>query len=257
MGLFSKVFEKKTCSVCGGEIGLLGNRKLEDGNLCKNCAEKLSPFFSERRSSTVAQIEEQLAYREQNKEKLQNFHTTRTLGNGMKIMIDEDAGQFVVTRSSNLVEANPDIIDFSAVTGVDIDVDESRSEDKKRDKENHLVSYVPPRYTYSYDFKILIHVNHTYFDEISFRLNSNSIRTNTVSVPESRKPNQLLNAEYRQCEEQAKEIKRVLTSGRQKARQDAAEAAAPKAAIKCPYCGATTVPDENGCCEYCGGSLNG
>ena len=38
MGLFGKLFEKKECSVCGGEIGLLGNRKLEDGNLCKNCA---------------------------------------------------------------------------------------------------------------------------------------------------------------------------------------------------------------------------
>ena len=32
MGLFGKLFEKKECSVCGGEIGLLGNRKLEDGN---------------------------------------------------------------------------------------------------------------------------------------------------------------------------------------------------------------------------------
>ena len=29
MGLFGKVFEKKECSICGGEIGLLGNRKLK------------------------------------------------------------------------------------------------------------------------------------------------------------------------------------------------------------------------------------
>ena len=43
MGLFGKLFEKKECSVCGGEIGLLGNRKLEDGNLCKNCAAKYPP----------------------------------------------------------------------------------------------------------------------------------------------------------------------------------------------------------------------
>ena len=61
MGLFGKLFEKKECSVCGGEIGLLGNRKLEDGNLCKNCAAKLSPWFSDRRQSTVAEIQEQLA----------------------------------------------------------------------------------------------------------------------------------------------------------------------------------------------------
>jgi len=34
MGLFN-IFDKKVCAICGGEIGLLGNRKLEDGNLCK------------------------------------------------------------------------------------------------------------------------------------------------------------------------------------------------------------------------------
>ncbi|MFR7403335.1 MAG: DUF4428 domain-containing protein [Coriobacteriaceae bacterium] len=62
MGLFGKLFEKKECAICGGEIGLLGNRKLEDGNMCKACAAKLSPWFDERRHSTVAQIEEQLEY---------------------------------------------------------------------------------------------------------------------------------------------------------------------------------------------------
>ena len=67
MGLFGKIFEKKNCDICGAEIGLLGNRKLEDGNLCKECASKLSPFFSDRRRSTVEQIREQLDYREANK----------------------------------------------------------------------------------------------------------------------------------------------------------------------------------------------
>ena len=50
------LFDKKFCSVCGEKIGFLGNRKLEDGNLCKDCARKLSPFFRERRSSTVEEI---------------------------------------------------------------------------------------------------------------------------------------------------------------------------------------------------------
>ena len=31
-------FDKKYCDICGEKIGLLGNRKLEDGNLCKECA---------------------------------------------------------------------------------------------------------------------------------------------------------------------------------------------------------------------------
>ena len=47
------LFDKKYCDICGEKIGLLGNRKLENGNLCKNCAQKLSPWFSDRRNSTV------------------------------------------------------------------------------------------------------------------------------------------------------------------------------------------------------------
>ena len=49
-------FDKKYCDICGQKIGLVGNRKLENGNRCKDCAKKLSPFFSERRNSTVEDI---------------------------------------------------------------------------------------------------------------------------------------------------------------------------------------------------------
>ena len=54
------LFDKKYCDICGEKIGLLGNRKLENGNLCKNCARKLSPWFSDRRNSTVEEIKAQL-----------------------------------------------------------------------------------------------------------------------------------------------------------------------------------------------------
>ena len=30
------LFDKKICDICGEKIGLLGNRKLDDGNLCKD-----------------------------------------------------------------------------------------------------------------------------------------------------------------------------------------------------------------------------
>ena len=43
------LFDKKYCDFCGSKIGLLGNKKLEDGNMCKDCASKLSPWFSDRR----------------------------------------------------------------------------------------------------------------------------------------------------------------------------------------------------------------
>ncbi len=41
------LFDKKYCDICGNQIKFLGNRKVEDGNICKDCASKLSPFFSD------------------------------------------------------------------------------------------------------------------------------------------------------------------------------------------------------------------
>ena len=102
MAFFDKLFEKKVCSACGGEIGLLGNRKLADGNLCKKCTDKLSPWFQDRRESTVAEIQAQLAYREENLRQLQSFKTTRVLGDDYKMYIEEIDGvpsRFYVSKS--------------------------------------------------------------------------------------------------------------------------------------------------------------
>lgn len=251
MGLFSK----KTCSVCGGDIGLFGNRKLDDGNLCKNCAAKLSPWFSERRQSTVDQIRQQLQYREENKAAVASFHTTRSLGEDTKLLVDEDARKFVVTDASNLISDNPDVLDFSMVTGVDLDVEEDASEAETEDKDGKSVSYNPPRFDYSYDFHVVIRVNHPYFNEIRFRLNSSDVQTTTSPVSAARKPNPKLNAEYAKYEKMGKEIVTLLTQSRQQIRDEAAAAAAPKAAKVCPSCGASSIPDANGCCEYCGSFL--
>ena len=55
----------------------------------------------------------------------------------------------------------------------------------------------------------------------------------------------------------ANEIRTALTQVRRQVRKQAEEAAAPKQAVTCPWCGATTTPDESGRCEYCGGSVRG
>ena len=169
------LFDKKYCDICGEKIGLLGNRKLEDGNLCKDCAKELSPWFSDRRRSTVADIKEQLAYREENREKAAQFRTTRTYGESWKVLIDEEHRWFTVTRARDLAEANPDILDFDAITGCRVDIDEDRREQMREDSDGKEVSYVPPRYEYSYDFDVIISVRHPYFDEMRFRLNDSSV----------------------------------------------------------------------------------
>ena len=257
MGLFGKMFEKKTCAICGGEIGLLGNRKLEDGNMCKKCAAKLSRWFSERRRSTVDSIKEQLAYREANKEKVAEFKPTLTFGTNTKVYLDEDDRKFVVTRVDprKFEEENPDVIDFSQVTGVDLDIEENMSEDEREDSEGNSVSYNPPRYFYSYDFNVIIRVNNPYFNEINFRLNSSDVEINPHgSVPANMKPYPDMNRDYQEYKKMGEDIRAALTNARQQVRDEAAAARVPKQAVVCQCCGASTIPDENGRCEYCGGA---
>lgn len=169
------LFDKKYCDICGEKIGLLGNRKLEDGNLCKDCAKKLSPWFSERRHSNVDEIKNQLAYREENKGKVSQFQSTRTIGEYWKVLIDETHRWLIVTSDTNWRGANPDVIDFSSITGCRMDIDEDTDEVFRKDNEGKNVRYDPPRYRYSYDFYIVINVNNPYFDEIKFRINPSSI----------------------------------------------------------------------------------
>ena len=236
------LFDKKYCDVCGDKIGLLGNRKLEDGNLCKNCANKLSPFFSDRRRSTVEEIKEQLAYREANEEKVAAFNPTKTIGGNMKIYFDEDKRQWLATRASNWRSVNPDVMDFSQVTGCTLDIDESKHELKRKDAEGKEVSYNPPRYEYSYDFNMTIHVNVPYFSEIRFQINDDEI-------------SQRGSIAYRQTQQKADEIKQTLMNAKQAEKEAIAAANAPKQPVVCPGCGATTIPDAKNRCEYCGSPL--
>lgn len=356
------LFDKKNCNICGAKIGLLGNRKLEDGNLCKDCAAKLSPWFTERKQSTVQEIADQLAYREANKEAVAAFRTTRTLGRDVKVLLDEDAGKFMVTSARNIAAANPDVLSFADVTGCDLNVEESKNEIRYRDQENHLQSFNPRMYAYSYDFYMTIHVNHPYFDEIRFKLNDTSVDGDVDTIldydevrgmagrspmtgsgrpqagagrpqpgrpqpgaagagrrptggagaagagrpqpgrpqpgarpmgqrPMGQRPapgqnmgaaiaqgigagiaqgfgtmaygaNMTSNAElirnsaeYIEYENMGYEIRDILLQVRAEAREEAAEANAPKQAVQCPYCGATTIPTANGCCEYCGAAI--
>ena len=236
------LFEKKFCDICGEKIGMLGNRKLEDGNMCKNCAGLLSPFTSDRRRTTLAEIQQHLAYREANKPEVANFNATRQIGNKTMVLLDEDKGKFIVTSSGRWRAENPDVIAFSQVTGCMTEIRESKSEIKTTDKEGKSISYTPPRYKIEYDFYVKITVNSPFFNEIEFKLNSSKV-------------DQRGSVQFREFETQALEIKEALTQVRQEARANVVATNAPKTAQICPNCGATTIPDANSRCEYCGGAM--
>ena len=171
MGLFDKLFDKKICAICGGEIGLLGNRKLVDGNLCKECARKLSPFLTDRRQSTVAEIARHLQYREQNQRVLLAMNPTRAFGHGSaKVYVDENMGAFFISRDRNYTPNNPDVFSVSQVIGIRPTVHENRTELYHHDREGRRVPYNPRRYQVDYRFDISIDLNTPFCNRIDFEL---------------------------------------------------------------------------------------
>lgn len=236
------LFRKKNCGVCGGKIGLLGNRKLADADMCKDCASLLSPYLTGRRRTTLAEIKEHLAYREENKKAVADFNVTKTIGDRTKLLVDEQKSNFIVTSSSSWQRANPDVIPLSSVTGCDTEIAEEKTELTTKDAEGNEVSYTPPRYRSDYDFYVKIHLNSPWFDEVNFKVNSNSIdRYGSVS--------------YREAERQMLEIRDVLLQSQEQVLDKERMANAPKTAKTCPSCGATTIPDQNNRCEFCGGAV--
>ncbi len=191
------LFEKKFCDICGGKVGMLTFSKLEDGNICADCKKKLSPFFSERKHSTVDDIKQQLEYREENRRNLDSFHPTRTFGGNTKVYVDDTQGCFVVSRARDYREENADIITFSQVNNVRYEVEEHRTEQYRTTSDGKRVSYDPPRYEYSYEFTIQIDVSSPYFSHIEFEL--------TTMRPDSRYTDA-----YRRYEQEANEIVMAL-----------------------------------------------
>ena len=169
------LFDKKICDICGEKIGLLGNRKLDDGNLCKDCAKKLSPWFEDRRHSTVEDIKRQLEYREKNKNAVMDFCITRQINTrNYNVFIDDNKGNFTVARKLDVNE-NPDIVPLSAVVQCRVDVERQQNEETYTTKDGETVSYQPPVYKYEFDYTMRIKVKTPWFDDMDFRLNTFSI----------------------------------------------------------------------------------
>jgi len=87
---------------------------------------------------------------------------------------------------------------------------------------------------------------------MNFRLNGSSVRiesSNTSLFGNHFNPRN--HPDFLEYEDMGREIKDRLTQMRMEARA----ANAPKMAVVCPACRATTMPDAHGCCEYCGTPL--
>ena len=266
MGLFD-MFKKKNCDLCNGEIGLLGNRKLEDGNCCKHCANKLSRWFDDRRNSTVAQIRAQLAYRAENEAALQTFRATKVIGEENLVYIDENTRRFFVACSEDYQSENPDILSFDQILSCELQIDEDQEEIMREitDKEGNTkeVSYSPRRFLFRYDFDVVIRVRHPYFDDMNFRLNNNTLELESSgkriggiqygvgTIDPSR------DMGYRKYVSMGEEIVQILTAAPEAVVKapDMSAQEAPSAPVSksCPNCGAASNGGKY--CEFCGSAL--
>ena len=186
------LFDKKFCDICGEKIGMLGNRKLADGNMCKDCAKLLSPFCDDRRSSTIDEIKAHLQYREENKIALRSFSPMITVdGDYKNIYVDTAKGNFVVSsnKPGNWDNENPDVIPISAITSLTLDIEEDKNEIFYDDAQGNSKSYVPARYEYEYDFTLKFLVNTPYFDDFDVKLNNFSVKN--MGSPEYNRYQQL------------------------------------------------------------------
>ena len=268
MGFFGKLFEKKECSLCGGEIGLLGNRKLEDGNCCKTCAGKLSYWFDERRHSTVDQIKEQLACREENRKALDAFRPAKSFGEEYALKAELENGvpvRFVVARTDDYREENADLIPFSQVTDFSIEIEDEEEELMRENEKGEEVSYNPPRYEYRYDFYARIHTNIPYCDDIRFRLNSETVTIQIVRMSFARDLDPTTYPAYQQKKAVCEELEELFRAGiqglplpdyapvAQPAPQPPVSEPAPAGPKFCPNCGAPA--DGGKFCQSCGSRL--
>lgn len=234
-------FSAKYCSICSDKIGMLGNRKLDDGNLCKNCATRLSPWMSDRRSQSVADIVAHFADRDANVQRVSQMRVTRTIGVRTKVHLDENARRFVVSSDPRWRENNADVFDFASVVGCDREVEEVRDEIRYEGTDGFQKSYDPPRYDIDYEFYVTIHLDDRWIKSIRFRVNERVEEQGSVA--------------YLEAQRQSQEIVDALLQVQQGVRDAAAAAAAPRASVTCSSCGATTLVDAARRCEYCGSAL--
>ncbi|MBQ3389833.1 MAG: DUF4428 domain-containing protein [Firmicutes bacterium] len=186
MGLFSK----KGCAVCGEKAGL-GSKSLTDGELCKDCRKKLSPWFEEYKGSSSEDIRAQIEAREENKKALEDFKVTKAWGikkyaTAMQFIYDQDQKCFVVVEGpeETFRDRNPDIIRFDQVRNIWLEVDEGWSEsgDQYAPKSNRILTQ--DKYDevfWRYDFYLNFALDHPYLKQIRYPMN---FKTTVIQVPQ-------------------------------------------------------------------------
>ncbi len=195
----------KYCSICGDKCGLFSRWTLKNGLICKRCRSKLSYWFlksGKRLSScTIADINEQLRYREGNQNLLKLFHPTRQvqLKDETFLKVDDAAEKFMVVNQRE--DPNPDVLDFSMFLGCVVD---SEEKEQKYKPENER-----PYYKTRCRFNIVMQVDTPYYTKINLERKLSVCTSESVSDFGGRLLSGRERLEYEKYEEEKRAIKKI------------------------------------------------
>ncbi|HHT32027.1 MAG TPA: DUF4428 domain-containing protein [Corynebacterium sp.] len=133
-------FDKKTCGLCGGKVGMMRKLTLSDTTLCADCRDKTSALVpkSTWKKSTLDDLRRHLEHRERNRGRFAAFTETGSAGGvgrgGGILRVDERQGQFFFATGRDWKADNPEVFDVAAFRGLAIEpVFDSSSDDRAGD----------------------------------------------------------------------------------------------------------------------------
>jgi len=185
------LFKKEKCCLCGGKTGLL-DKKCLSGKVCKECAQKMSPWFHDYKNVSAGALDAQRLGRENDAEivKAKIYNFSKIFGEFGVILIDENEKMFVafpdtsnglfgnqrkVKSIDDVMDLGPDIIRFDQVEDFEIDIKEMTREEK-RTENGQQVSYDPPHILYMETFTLRMKIDHPYVKSVSIQLNDGAVQ---------------------------------------------------------------------------------
>lgn len=189
------LFKKEKCCLCGGKTGLL-DKKCLSGKVCKECAQKMSPWFHDYKNVSAGALDAQRLGRENDAEivKAKIYNFSKIFGEFGVILIDENEKRFVafpdtsnglfgnqrkVKSIDDVMDLGPDIIRFDQVEDFEIDIKEMTREEK-RTENGQQVSYDPPHILYMETFTLRMKIDHPYVKSVSIQLNDGAVQIKNI-----------------------------------------------------------------------------
>lgn len=139
-------FDKKSCGLCGGKVGMMRKLALSDATLCGDCRSRTSALVpkSTWKRLGVDDVKRHLAQREQNRARVAEFAETSSAGgagrDGGTLRLDERRGWFMFATGRDWKDGNPEVFDASAFRGLRIEAtyDISHDDDDGDGVPDHL-----------------------------------------------------------------------------------------------------------------------